>query len=453
VTGVQSRARDQILGVRMRTTVAATAVVALALLVGAYLFVQSQRSLLTDEVDKVVETRAADLARALSEGREAQALDVARREEALVQVIDQDGEVVASSENVEGLPPVSDPGSIGIDTVDDLPIDPDQPFRLLTNKVLTDDGLVTIVIAGSLEPIGENVEILVRNLWRTLPLLLVLVAIVTWLIVGRALRPVDAIRSQVESITDENLDRRVPAPRAHDEVGRLARTMNDMLERLQGAFERQDRFVADASHELRSPLTAMRSQIEVDRRHPDTADPATTQAALLEQIDQLQGLIDDLLFLARGESAPREAVAVDLDDLVLTEVQRLRPASPATIDSSAVSGGQVTGQPGELRRLVRNLLDNATRHAAGAVVVSLVENDGSVVLTVVDDGPGIPAEHRSAVFERFSRLDAARSHEGGSGLGLAIARDIAVRHGGSVAVDDAPDGGARFEVRLPRAPH
>jgi signal transduction histidine kinase len=443
---------DVLFGVRMRTTVAASAVVAIALVVGAYGLVRAQRSLGVDQVDAAITTRAGDLALLLRGGGEPATLDVARQEEALVQIVDADGRVVAASENVVGLPPVADPGAIGIDTVSDLAVDPGEEFRLLTNKVLTDDGLVTIIVAGSLDPLAENVDILVRNLAVALPLFLTVMGVVTWLIVGRALRPVDAIRTEVESIGEQRLDRRVPEPRARDEVGRLARTMNGMLARLQESWRRQEQFVADASHELRTPLTVMRAQLEVDGRHPETSDVAVTQAALLDEIDQLEQLLDDLLFLARGDAGGRDHRSVDLDDVVMREVERIRAVTDRTVDATQVSAGQVRGDRAELGRVVRNLLANAARHARSTITVGLGEQAGTVVLSVADDGPGIPPDARDEVFERFVRLDAARTRGAGAGLGLAIARDIVERHGGTVAVVDS-SAGARVVVRLPAVPH
>ena len=282
------------------------------------------------------------------------------------------------------------------------------------------------------------------------PLAVVVLAALVWLVVGRTLRPVERMRAEVASIGLAELDRRVPEPPGDDEIARLAVTMNEMLARLEHAARRQQRFVADASHELRTPLTRMRTELEVDERHPDEADPAATRRSVLEEIAGLQRLIDDLLVLARTDGEPtRRAEPVDLDDLVLEEI-RAADGAPISIDGHAVSAAQVVGDRDELRRVVRNLLDNARRHATTAVSVELTERGGQAVLVVADDGPGVPAERRDEVFERFSRLDEARSGGAGrAGLGLAIVHDIVVRHGGTVVVADAPGGGARFVVALP----
>ena len=224
--------------------------------------------------------------------------------------------------------------------------------------------------------------------------------------------------------------------------------MNAMLERLDGAHQRQQRFVADASHELRTPLTRMRAELEFDERNPVAADPAATGRSVLEEIAMLQRLIDDLLVLARrdaGVEVPR--TPVDLDDVVLDEAR-----AAGGVDVSGVSAAQVLGDAVALRRVVRNILENARRHAVERVAVTVGEVDESAVMVVDDDGPGIPPERRAEVFERFARLDHARTAgEGRSGLGLAIVQAIVTDHGGVVAISDSPLGGARLRVTLPRA--
>jgi signal transduction histidine kinase len=229
--------------------------------------------------------------------------------------------------------------------------------------------------------------------------------------------------------------------------------MNDMLARLESASAGQRRFVADVSHELRTPLTRLRTTLEVDLAHAAPDFETTCRAALGDAID-MQNLVDDLLFLARRDAgdvaADREPV--DFDVVVDDEVRRVRAESNDSprIDMSAVSAAVVDGDVLHLTRLVRNLLTNATRYANDEVRVALTESEGVVVLTIADDGPGVPPEDRGRVFERFVRLDEARSAlSGGTGLGLAIVRDIAEAHGGSVSISDSPIGGALVAVRFP----
>jgi signal transduction histidine kinase len=308
-----------------------------------------------------------------------------------------------------------------------------------------------VYVARSLEGVARSTDSLVRLLWWAVPALLVLMGAVTWVVTGRALRPVEAIRQEVEVIGAEDLHRRVPEPASEDEIGRLARTMNAMLVRLEDATDRQRRFVADASHELRSPLTGIRAQLEVDLEHPELADWQTTERDVLADAIRMQRLVDDLLAIAVVDASALDAAhraPVDLDEIVLAETRRLHTSSALAVDTRAVSGAQVDGNADQLLRVVRNLLDNAAYHARSEVVVSLVESTTDVTLRVVDDGPGIPDADRERVFERFAKLDDARGRDGGgAGLGLAIVHDVVVAHGGSVAVENAP--GAAFTVVLP----
>jgi signal transduction histidine kinase len=232
--------------------------------------------------------------------------------------------------------------------------------------------------------------------------------------------------------------------------------MNTMLERVDDATQRQARFVADASHELRSPLTRIRSELEVDLAHTQGADLAATHRSVLEETVVLQHLVDDLLQLARTDAGAAPASApspVDLDDIVLDLARRLRAGGRVAVDIAGVTAVQVAGHAAQLARAVGNLADNAARHATSTVTLTLAEHDHSAVLTVSDDGPGIRPEDRERVFDRFTRLDDARTAAtGGAGLGLAITRDIVARHGGTVAVDPDSHHGARFVVTLPISP-
>jgi len=277
-----------------------------------------------------------------------------------------------------------------------------------------------------------------------LPVVVVGVATLVWWLVGRTLRPVEAIRSEVAEITASDLHRRVPVPGTGDEIDRLALTMNAMLARLEASRERQDRFVADASHELRTPLARMIAELEVDEAHPDTVDASRTRAAHLRAARRLADLVDALLTLARldGTSAPSPGEAVDLDDVVLAEAAALAVPAAVTLDVSGVCAAQLHVDARMLGIVVRNLLDNAVRYAASRVTVSVVESGTEITMVVADDGPGIPAEQRTRVFERFTSLDESRSGgSGGSGLGLAIVRSAVRRTGGQVRAGDRFDGG------------
>ena len=437
--------------VRTRVTLLATLVVAVVLVVAGAGLVVQQRRLLTETLDESLEQQADRIEElpALVDGLPRE-LPPFGDDDAVAQVV-QDGEVVAATENIRGEGPLVDvdegDGS-GIRTVDHLPHE-DGRFR-----VLVESGTQVIIVGGTLDDIDESITTLTGSLLVGIPLVVAALAAVLWWIVGRALRPVEAIRAEVAQIDANDLQRRVPVPATDDEVGRLARTMNDMLERVDDASRRQRRFVADASHELRSPLTRMRTELEVDLAHPDRADLAATHASVLEEAIGLQRLADDLLLVARADErgGAGEAVPVDLDDVVLRVARRLRADDRVQVDLAGVSAGHVLGDRDQLTRVVSNLADNAVRHATSVVRLTLVESDGVVALTVEDDGPGVPEADRERIFERFARVDTARSADvGGTGLGLAIARDLAEAHGGTLALDPTPTG-ARFVLTLPAAP-
>jgi signal transduction histidine kinase len=242
-------------------------------------------------------------------------------------------------------------------------------------------------------------------------------------------------------------------PPTHDEIARLAVTLNEMLDRLERAQLRQQRFVADASHELRSPIASIRQHAEVAQSHPDGTTVTELAGEVLDEERRVEQLVDQLLTLARAdERITLQLRLIDLDDIVFDEVERARARSTVTVDTTKVSAGQVAGDPGQLRHAVRNLLDNALRHARSTVAVTLQEHDSLVELSVDDDGPGIPEHERERVFERFVRLDDARSRDrGGAGLGLSIVAAIAAAHAGTVTATSSPLGGARVELELPAA--
>ncbi len=259
-------------------------------------------------------------------------------------------------------------------------------------------------------------------------------------------RPVEAMRLEVENISATTLQRRVREPRSHDEVARLARTMNSMLGRLQTSRDHERQFLSDASHELRSPLASMRAQLETGT-WPSDADGVRAEAARLSHI------VDDLMDLAKADEAPPPTSDTDLDEVVVEEVSALAPTTNVEISTTNVGAARLIGDRQALARLVRNLVDNATRHATSRVDVSLANVGGVVTLTVDDDGDGVAEEDREKIFERFARTDSSRSRDtGGVGLGLAVVRATARRHGGDVRCEAAPTGGARFLVTLPGEP-
>jgi signal transduction histidine kinase len=432
--------------VRVRTTSAAVLVVAAALCIGAVALVLTVRGSLREGAETTAEQRAAELAiQVAANGPPATDADAAddEPEDVVWQVIAPDGRVVAASPSL----------GAGVR----IPADDDDVIRLpgaehayVAAGERTADGRL-VAVAVSLEDVDETTAALVPALLLGMPALLVVVAVTGWLVVGRALRPVERIRGEVERISGSSLERRVPEPPGRDEIGRLARTMNQMLSRLQSARDRQQRFVADASHELRSPVASLRQAAEVARAHPGALPEGELAETVLEESLRMQVLVDQLLVLARVDAGP-EAVArseVDLDDLALAEAGRVARAG-LRIRTGEVGPGRVVGDAVALGQVVRNLVDNAARHADATVAIGVVHADDAVVLTVEDDGPGIAPAERERVFERFHRLDEARARDaGGSGLGLAIVREVVADHRGSVMLDASPLGGARFVVRLP----
>jgi len=294
-----------------------------------------------------------------------------------------------------------------------------------------------------------------RTLWPGVALAVLLVGLIAWLVTGWSLRPVEAIRSEMAEITARALHRRVPVPSSGDEITRLAATTNETLDRLERAQERQQRFIADASHELRSPIANLRTGLEVALTNAATTDwPAVARGALADA-ERLGALAADLLLLARldgGEPLPE--ATVDIADLARScvAVRRRADARGPHVTCRADAPALVTGSAAQLGRMLGNLLDNAVRHARAAVTVTVRPGAEAVIVEVEDDGPGVPAADRERVFERFARLDDARSRDaGGVGLGLPIARDVVVRHGGTLAIADSP-AGTRLVATLPVAP-
>jgi signal transduction histidine kinase len=444
--------------IRIRTVAAAILVVGISLLIASVAVVLLLERSLREGVRTTAQIRAEAIAHEILRGVEPQdlVLGVEAGDEEFVQILGPNFDVVASSPNVARLlEPVERlrPGqSQEIPPRSPPDVEPfDDPFFLVARTPGRDSPL-TVIVGRNLEPVGEARADLERILAQTMPLLLVIVGIVTWFVVSKALSPVEAIRAEVESISGRELYRRVPDPPGKDEIARLAATMNRMLERLESARRRERRFVSDASHELRSPVAVIRQHAEVALSHPDRTDLREFSEVVLEEDIRLQRLVEDLLLLTRIDegtlSLPDESI--DLDDLVLEEARRLRSTTALRIDASRVSSGRVRGDRDQLRRLVRNLTENAARHARDQIRLRLQELDGQVVLDVEDDGTGVPAGDRDRIFGRFVRLEEARDRDsGGSGLGLAIVREVTIFHGGTVSVLDSDLGGARFEVQLP----
>ncbi|MEP6561252.1 MAG: ATP-binding protein, partial [Nakamurella sp.] len=309
-------------------------------------------------------------------------------------------------------------------------------------------GPSTVLVATPSSDIDDAVRVVRLSLIIGFTILLVVLAAVAWRLIGATLRPVEALRAGAARITGGNSAATLPLPNSNDEIHRLAETLNDMLARLATARSRQRRFVADAAHELRSPLASLRTQLDVaiaTGSEPDNLD-------LLAEVQRLTGLVNDLLLLARvDDAAPPPGEPLDLLSSARNVASRYA-AQPIPIRVSGTGSAVVDANPGAVDRILRNVLDNAIRHARSTVTVSIgpwADTGGRIVIT--DDGPGIPAGNREQVFERFARLQNARDQDsGGSGLGLAIVRELMVQQGGSVQLEDAPGTGLQVELRFPR---
>ncbi|PSM38309.1 two-component sensor histidine kinase [Streptomyces dioscori] len=477
--------------VRARATLAASVVVAVALAAAGAAVLLSLWTNLSEQAGTEAERAAQKVATDIAAGQPYGNLSLDNDDQP-VQVVDEAGKLVAVTEDLErisgtGVDRVKPqaPGAVNADGDDDdddggssdsdsgsdddpheagelgeasfsdgsATIDGDTAdYRFAAVPVEVDGkGTLTVHAGAPLTAEQEAVSTALTVMLIGFPLLLAVVALVTWLVTRRALRPVEDIRGEMAAITaSEDLTRRVPVPDTHDEVARLARTTNETLAALEQSVERQRRFVADASHELRSPIASLRTQLEVGAAHPELLDVD----GAVEDTVRLQRLAADLLLLARLDAGERPADArFDLVALVRAEAgQRVGDRVAVTVTADTVDSLHVSGSRGQLARVLGNLLDNAQRHTRTSVSVGVRRVGEWVLLEVADDGAGVPVAERERVFERFVRLDEARARDdGGAGLGLAIARDVAVRHGGALTVRGASAGGALFELRLPVA--
>ncbi|NQW90789.1 HAMP domain-containing histidine kinase [Curtobacterium sp. VKM Ac-2861] len=437
---------------RARTTLGAGVVVLAALVVGAVGFVVVLRLVLLDGVRTSAEAGLEQVSsRVESDGAGA----VTDYEDVLVQVVGAGGSVLAHGEDADAP---------ALSTADESRWSHDgERWLLVADDVdLPGGGEATLVYGVSLEQTDTAIRTAVVLLAVGVPVLVLVLGIVTWSVTGRSLRPVERMRTEVETIRAAQPDARVVVPDTGDEIARLATTMNAMLDRLDRSAAGQRQFVSDASHELRSPIASLRQHAEVAVAYPDRTDVAEFSDVVRSEAVRLQDLVTGLLELSRlDEGGTGVRRPVDLDDLALDAVARARARARARVpggatgdrairvDGSGISAARVLGDERLLTGVVRNLVDNAVRHATSRVAVALVEQDGAAVLTVYDDGSGIPEVERDRVFERFVRLDEARSRDaGGAGLGLAIVRDAVRAHGGEATVADSPLGGARFVVRI-----
>ncbi|MDA8197422.1 MAG: ATP-binding protein [Actinomycetota bacterium] len=492
--------------VRWRTTIAAVVVVSIALFVAGLFLVKN--------VIDVFNQGALNLARAevstisvLLRGREIVNPLPAPRGDLGVQVIDASGKVVASTANFSGLAPVISvtnstsqismlstsnlsvlktrykgdfngvlvgervpisPDGLHVVHIDDItgrtphgdpsetPVEGTPPGSFAAGSV-SSQPTVFVLVWASLASREQSTHTISTSLFILFPLLILFVGLLSYLLTGAALRPVRKIRSEVEDISGSNLHRRVFEPSTDDEIEALARTMNQMLDRIEASTERQRQFVSDASHELRTPIATIRAELEIAIMHPEATEIPIALNAALEEADRMARIVSDLLTLAKmdeGALKPKMET-VDLDELILGEVRRLRLHKNVEVLTN-IAAARISADGDQILRVIRNLLENAARHCVTSVSIAMrrveVRAVDYVEVSICDDGPGIPVEIRTKVFERFHRAEQDRARAtGGSGLGLSIVSGIVEAHHGTIEVSDEVGEllGAHFILRLP----
>ncbi|OBI02637.1 two-component sensor histidine kinase [Mycobacterium sp. E2462] len=443
------------LGIPARSAAVSAAVVLAAFaLAGAVFVAVLYRSLLAG-VDDATAERVRDIAQALTSGSIEDidsAVFITDQRVVAIQVIAPDGTVVKRAGSAPPVPlvPVS---AFGDALRRGLPDDAvrNDDMRVSGQRVPTAQGAYTILVGGGSEAVEATARTVALLLACGAPVIVTVAATAAFWLVRRSLQSVDAIRARVAEISTSDLAERVPVPDTSDEIAALAVTMNEMLSRIEAGHAAQRRFLGDASHELRSPLSTIISGLEVAEAHPELLDADLAVNTLLPEAHRMRMLIEDLLLLARADERGlvRCKRDVALDDLAEAEAVRARRQAGCAVHTD-IHPVRITGDAAALARMIRNLVDNAVRHAHSCVSIGAGVRDGTAVITVADDGPGIAASDRHRIFERFVRLDSDRARSGGgAGLGLAIVAEIAAAHAGTVTVHDRPGGGTVLEVVLP----
>ena len=444
--------------VRTRLTVVATVLVAIALAVAALIMVFALHHILARSADSATSARAHQIAGILTNeglaGIEPSLLTTAQNV-AVIQIVDSTGAIRVSN-NQKYDRPLSPPLVGGEQTT--LPSayaenGSEETYQTSAVGVNTPDGVLTVMVGAAIRPINATVLIVAVLCSVVFPLIVAVMAVLTYYFVGRVLRPVEAIRRRVADITGGDLTQRVPVPATGDEIATLAATMNEMLGRIEDARGQQLRFVNDASHELNSPLTTLVGLLDLARVKGQPIDPDTIDAVMMPEAIRLQTMVADLLLLARADESgvPLRRTNVNLDEIVSSEVARLEATTDLTIDV-AIIPVRLSGDAEKLSRALRNIADNAARHTRDTLSFAMTydPDEGEATIAVSDNGPGIPDPDKTRVLERFVRLDSSRERaSGGSGLGLSIATEIIRAHNGTMIVTDSDDGGATIGFTLP----
>ena len=438
-------------GIRAKITAGVAGVIALSLVLASVGLLWALERNLNQQADDAISTQANDRAALLESGADPSSLVFTRARESFVRIESESGTVIASGglelvhiEAVEaGIVTTASASYVEHDGKLES-----EDVRVAARSVTTPDGSVLLLLVGAEHHTSSSTLSTTRSsLYIAIPLLVVASAAAAWVGVGRTLRPVESIRRDAARITGDQMHQRVPVTGAGDEIDDLAVTVNDMLDRLAEHDSKTRQFSADASHELKTPVANIKALLEVS----DADGWETARDAAINESDRLVHIVDDLLFVTAGAAkTAAEPTTVHLDDIVFDEAELLRTRHDIRIDVGRVSPADVQGEPLALRRAVRNLLDNAGRHASSTITVSLSSHAEAIELVIADDGDGIADEDRRRIFERFVRLDEARARSaGGTGLGLSIVHQIVDGHRGSISVGASESGGAAFKVTLP----
>jgi signal transduction histidine kinase len=429
--------------ISVRVTIAATVALSVGLVFGvvalAVLFSRNQIA----SVDAAAQREANTLAGLVESGQLPDPLPAPADEPVLAQIVGPDGAVVSSTQSAGRVPIVPAAELTALHSGQAFTTERSSlgsaPLRVVVQRVATDNGVVTVVAAV---PYGEVRDVLSESLLVLIvavPVALAAAGIATWLAVRSSLRPVDAMSAAAIAHGDTTAAPRLPVPDSDDEIARLAVALNGMLDQLHEASEAQRAFVADAAHELRSPVASIQTQLDVALSIPTSkAQWGQVAASVRTDVGRLAELVEDLLLLARLDAAaPQRIERVDIRRLLDV------PGEPLWVDADRST----------LRRAYDNIVANANRHAHAKVTVECALHDQLVVVTVDDDGDGVPEADREHVFERWVRLDEGRTRDqGGAGLGLPLARSIVRSHGGEVTIGESPLGGARVTLTIPAAP-
>jgi heavy metal sensor kinase len=449
--------------IRARVTAAFAVVMALVLAASGWFLYSRLSSHLSTQLEQELQVRAQDLSALVRHPGASLASDegarLVERGESYAQLVDG-GHVVDATPPLGGSPVLSDEqlrAVAGGPTYADLSSVPglNEPSRVLAIPVRRSGQRMVLVVGSTTQNEAETLASFRNELLIAGPIALLLASLAGYLLAGVALRPVEEMRRRAAEISAETPGERLPVPATNDELERLGTTLNEMLERLEDALQRERDFVADAGHELRTPLALLRTELELALRHADS--PEELRAAVRRsatEVDRLAQLADDLLLIARSERGelPLQVEALAADELLATVVRRFRwraDESDRALRPEAAEGLRVRADRLRIEQALGNLVDNALRHGGGSVTLRAAAANGSIELHVRDQGPGFPPDFLAHAFERFTLPGPARDGAG-AGLGLSIVRMIAEAHGGSAQAANVPDGGADVWLAVPR---